>query len=339
MCAAHSSIEDLHGMYERLLIAIIKKLRAQILLFALGSMLILAFTPPENSTLALIIFVTAGLFWIMDKVIEHRFRLNNIRSEEVRWDDDLSKADKIFEGLVELDMSKVANDGTTREIDEILDFRVAQSPNAARSLVKLFHEARNVAIDSPHDRKIKESAREFLACYFVTSGASTVRSLLLKPSVRKQLFASALADTNVYVRTQLLRALASTIQKSDSNACNACMELVSDFIKDENVLVSGYAYVFSKEYTGVGLVDLQRAWEKKYQDTEQYNEQYNLHGYLSCDNRRLRYIAAGLAGYVNDEMSKACLLKLTKDKYDYVRDCARTALARRHFACEAAARE
>lgn len=293
--------------------------------------MILGFAPnldgKYTTAVILIIFIAAILLWIIDKFIEHRFRQSTIHSEEVRWNDDLSQADRIFEGLVALDMSKVANNGTTREIDEILDFRVAQNPDAARNLVKLFDEARDIAIGSPKDREIKEPVREFLACYFVTSGASAVHSLLLEPSVRKQLFASARADTNVYVRTQLVRALANTIQKSDSNACT---EFVKEFIEDKNVLVSGYAYVFSKECTGVSLVELQRAWEERYQS----KEQYTLHDYLSHDSRRLRYIAAGLAGYVNDEKSKVYLQELTQDKYDYVRDCGRTALARRQLLFE-----
>ena len=269
MCSAHALIEKTHDsrMFERLLGPIIKRLSSQILLLALAVVLILAFANPQKNTAAiiLIIFVAAILLWIVDKFIDHRFRQNTIRSEEVRWDDSLSQADRIFKGLVALDMSKVANDGTTRETDEILDFRIGQNPNAARNLVKLFDDARDVAIGSPGDREIKEPVREFLACYFATSGASNVQSLLLEPSVRKQLFASARADTNVYVRAQLIRALASTIQKSDNNACT---EFVKEFIEDKNVLVSGYAYVFSKECTGVGLMDLQRAWEERYQDTE-----------------------------------------------------------------------
>lgn len=321
-------------MFERLLNPIINRLTSQILLLALAVSLILAFAKPSDTaaTIILIIFVAAILLWIFDKLIGYRFRQNTIRSEEVRWDDSLSQADKIFKGLMALDMSKVANNGTTRETDEILSFRISQNPNAARNLVKLFDDARDIAIGSPGDRKIKEPVREFLACFFVTSTASNVRSLLLEPSFRKQLFASARADSNVYVRTQLFRALASTIQKLDNNECT---EFVKEFIEDKNVLVSGYAYLFSKKCTGVGLMDLQIAWEQRYQDTEKYK----LHEYLSHANRRLRYISAGLLGYVNDEESKMYLEKLCQDEYDYVREGARTAIARRQITFESAARK
>lgn len=250
--------------------------------------------------------------------------LQIIDSEEARWESDLSQADRIFAGLVSLDMTKVANDGTTREIDEILDSRITKNPDAARNLVKLFKEASDVTKGLPEDPKVKECVREFLACYFVTSGATTVRTLLLESDVRQQLFENAREDNNVYVRTQLVRALANTVQKSDRNACTA---FVKDFIEDGNVLVSGFAYVFSTECDGVGMKDLQRAWEKTYQETKRRA----FYGYLSDDSKRVRYVAADLAGYMNDETSNELLLTSTRDKYDYVRKCARSALARRAF--------
>ncbi|MBR9703560.1 hypothetical protein GOV10_05960 [Candidatus Woesearchaeota archaeon] len=247
-----------------------------------------------------------------------------IDHEEVRWESDLSQANTIFSGIVTLDMTKVKNDGTTREVDEILDSRITKNPVAAKNLVKLFSEARDDLIGSPTDHDNKKLTREFLACYFVTSGASTVRALLLESGFRQQLFKSAQEDNNVYVKTQLVRALANTIEKSNRETC---IEFVKAFITKDNVLVSGYAYVFSQECGEDAIKDLQSAWEKTYQGTKQRS----FYTYLADDNKRLRYVATGLAGYVNDETSLELLRDNTRDEYDQVRICARSALARRAF--------
>lgn len=247
-----------------------------------------------------------------------------IGREEARWESDLSQANTIFSGIVTLDMTKVKNDGTTREVDEILDSRITKNPEAATNLVKLFNDARDDSIGSPTDLENKELTREFLACYFVTSGASTVRALLLESGFRQQLFKCAQEDNNVYVKTQLVRALANTIEKSDRKAC---IEFVKAFITKDNVLVSGYAYVFSQECGGDAIKVLQSAWEKTYQGTKQRS----FYAYLAGDNKRLRYVATGLAGYVNDETSLELLRNNTRDGYDQVRICARSALAQRTF--------
>lgn len=247
-----------------------------------------------------------------------------IDSEEGRWERDLSNADTIFSGIVTLDMTKVNNDGTTREVDEILDSRIANNPEAATNLGKLFVKACDDTTGSQADIENKKLAREFLACYFVTSGASTVRALLLESNFRQQLVKSADEDNNVYVRTQLVRALANTIEKSDTEACR---KFVEDFIGKDNVLVSGYAYVFSRECGEVVMKDLQSEWEKTYPG----RKQCSFYAYLADDNKRLRYVATGLAGYVNDETSLELLRNNTRHRYDQVRICARSALARRAF--------
>ncbi|NQZ22037.1 MAG: hypothetical protein HRT53_08270 [Colwellia sp.] len=244
--------------------------------------------------------------------------------EEARWESDLSQANTIFSGIVTMDMTKVKNSGTTREIDEILDSRITKNPEAAKNLVKLFNEASDDSKGSQTDLENKKLAREFLACYFVTSGASTVRALLLESDFRNQLFKSAQEDNNVYVKTQLVRALANTIEKSNEKAC---IEFVNAFITKDNVLVSGYAYLFSQECGHDALRDQQSAWEKTYQGTKQSS----FYAYLADDNKRLRYVATGLAGYVKDETSLEFLRDNTRHEYDQVRIFARKALALRAY--------
>lgn len=242
--------------------------------------------------------------------------------EEKRWESDKSSAETIYQGIITLDVSKVKNHGTTREIDEILDSYFSKTPKAASKFVELFKVTSKDSIGSREDIENKKLTREFLACYFVTSAASSVRALLLEPDFKELLFKSAIEDNNLYVKVQLVRALSNTIDKTN---IEKCMEFVGNFINKDNVLVSGFAYVFSLKCDYDEFKIIQRAWEQAYQD----EKHISLYNYLQDENERIRYIATSLAGHVNDEPSLVLLEENTRHEYDQVRICARSALAQR----------
>jgi len=245
-----------------------------------------------------------------------------ISYEEERWKSDKSRAETIYQGIITLDISKVKNNGTTREIDEILDSYFSKTPEVALKLVELFNYALDDSRGSPEDLENKKLTREFLACYFVTSATSTVRALLLESDFRERLFKSAQEDNNVYVKVQLVKALSNTIDKTNMKACK---EFLQKFINNDNVLVSGFTYIFLLECGYVEFKVLQSTWEQAYQDSKHRN----LYAYLADKNKRICYIATILAGYVNDQPSLLLLEKNTYHEYDQVRICARSSLARR----------